>query len=180
MREIVWIGVHGVSVDHCRVDARSAEGLVIAVQDKPIRARYLIEWDEAWRVRRVRVELEGDRGVDLVSDGKGSWRTAEGEEIKGLSGCVDVDLSITPFTNTLPVRRLALRPLESADLQVAYVDVASLRVGVAKQRYTCLVRRDDGTMHRYESGTFSADVVFDGDGLVVEYPHVWTRVWPER
>ena len=59
-----------------------------------------------------------------------------------------------------------------------YVEVPSFRVGIAKQRYTCLVRRDDGTMHRYESGTFKADIVLDADGLVVEYPRAFTRLWP--
>lgn len=177
-REIVWRAVRGVALEHCRIAARSAEGLIIGVDDLPFRARYTVGWDERWRTRSIDVQVEGGKALTLEGDGEGGWRTAEGNEVKALAGCLDVDISITPFTNTLPVRRLALAPLQAADLKVVYVTVPSLRVGLAKQRYTCLVRRGDGTMHRYESGAFKADIVLDADGLVIEYPRAFTRVWP--
>ena len=176
----MWAPVRGPGFEHCRVDGRGADGFVIGLRDDaPFRVRYAVEWDDRWRTRSVNVELvDARKSLVLVADGDGNWRTAEGKSIAALAGCVDVDVSVTPFTNTLPVRRLALAPLQSADLSVAYVDAPALRVGIAKQRYTCLVRRDDGTMHRYESGKFSADIVLDADGLVVEYPRAFTRVWP--
>ena len=39
-----------------------------------------------------------------------------------LVGCEYVDISETPFTNTLVIRRLGLTPGESADISVAYFD----------------------------------------------------------
>jgi hypothetical protein len=178
-REVVWRRVRGIGIEHCRVEGHVADGLVVGVSERPFRARYRVEWDERWRTRSLRVDLaDGDRSVALLSDGEGRWRTADGKAIAPLDGCLDVDVSVTPFTNTLPVRRLALAPFDSVELTVAYVDVPQLRVGVSRQRYTCLVRRDDGTMHRFESGKFAADIVFDRDGLVVEYPRLFTRVWP--
>ena len=179
-REVMWAPVRRPGFEHCRVHGNKADGIVIGLDERePFRVRYALEWDDRWRTRVVRVDvIDRGKSLALVADGDGRWRTADGKAIPPLDGCIDVDLSVTPFTNTLPVRRLALAPLASADLSVAYVDAPALRVGVAKQRYTCLVRRDDGTMHRYESGTFKADVVLDADGLVVEYPRAFTRVWP--
>ena len=39
-----------------------------------------------------------------------------------LVGCKYVDISETPFTNTLVIRRLGLTPGESADISVPYFD----------------------------------------------------------
>ena len=178
----MWAPVHGAGIEHCRVKGNVADGVVVGLRDRaPFRARYAVEWDDGWRTRSVRVDLLDEaKTLVLVADGDGTWRTAEGKPIAPLHGCLDVDISVTPFTNTLPVRRLDLAPLQSVELTVAYVEVPALRVGVGTQRYTCLVRRDDGTMHRYASGKFAADIVLDADGLVVEYPRLFTRVWPPR
>lgn len=182
VREVLWAPVREAGLEHCRVlesgAGVEAEGLVIGVSgDAAFRARYAISCDRSWRVRSVRVNVEGGGTLVLQVAEDGSWSSG-GRAVPALADCVDVDLSVSPFTNALPVRRLALQPLESRELSVAYVEVPSLRVGVAKQRYTCLVRREDGTMHRYESGAFRADVTFDADGLVIEYPRAFTRVWP--
>ena len=42
---------------------------------------------------------------------------------------IDVDISATPFTNTLPIRRLGLQPGEFAELDVAFVDAPAMRFG---------------------------------------------------
>ncbi len=174
----MWAPVRAPGFEHCVTKAGAADGLVLGVREgAAFRARYAIEWDTAWRVRIVRVEVEGGPSLELRSDGAGAWQGPRGP-LPALRECVDLDLSVSPFTNTLAIRRLALAPLESRDIKVVYVDVPALRVGVAAQRYTCLVRREDGTMHRYESGKFRADLTCDAEGIVIEYPRGWTRVWP--
>ena len=45
-----------------------------------------------------------------------------------LDGCYDVDLPVTPFTNTLPIRRLPLHVGDTAELRVVYIDVETLEV----------------------------------------------------
>lgn len=178
VREVMWAPVRWPGFEHCRLRDTEAEGVVIAVRDgAPFRARYAIRCDPQWRVRELRIAVEDGAALELRSDGAGAWEGRKGP-VPALSECVDVDLSMTPFTNTLPIRRLGLATLESRDLKVVYVDIPLLGVSVATQRYTCLVRRDDGTMHRYESGTFRADLTCDADGLVIEYPGLWTRIWP--
>jgi hypothetical protein len=175
----MWAPVRGPGFEHCRVDGNRADGIILGLDERtPYRAHYTIEWDDRWRTRSVRVEVDRGKNLSLIARGDGSWSTGDGKRIEALQGCIDVDLSATPFTNTLPVRRLALGPLASAEVSLTYVELPSLRVGVSQQRYTCLVRRDDGTMHRFESGKFRADIVLDADGLVVEYPRLFTRVWP--
>ena len=60
-----------------------------------------------------------------------------------------MDISETPFTNTLPIRRLGLAPGESADVSVAYFDGSELQPWPEPQRYTCLETNDRGGLHRY-------------------------------
>jgi len=128
---------------------------------------------EAWTLG------EGGPSLALSSDGTGRWAGPDGRHRTSLDGCFDVDLPSTVFTNTLPVRRLAIVPGWSEELSVVYIAVPELTVSVARQRYTCLTWGPDGGRYRFESpGTeFSAELTLDGDGLVVDYPRIARRVW---
>ena len=98
-----------------------------------------------------------------------------------LKGCLDVDISATPFTNTLPIRRLALQPGSSATLSMVYIAVPRMQVEVTQQRYTCLEVAPSGGRYRFESlrngvSSFTAELPVDRDGLVVDYPGLFRRV----
>ena len=167
----------------CRPEGVSADGLIIRAQDgAAFRARYPILCDARRRVREVRVNtLDGDaKSRSLTSDGEGRWTTSAGEHLGQLDGCLDVDISATPFTNTLPIRRLGLRGGESAEVVVAYVALPEFELKAARQRYTCLERVKEGVLYRYESlsSGFTAELAVDADGLVVDYPGIFRRVWP--
>ena len=78
----------------------------------------------------------------------------------------------------MPVlRRGLLRPSEPVDFVMAWVSVPDLAVHRSDQRYTHVDATDDGgAVIRYESGRFRADVVFDADGLVIDYPGLGRRL----
>jgi len=113
--------------------------------------------------------------IDLTSDGAGHWRDGEGTTLPRLDGGIDVDISVTPFTNTLPIRRLGLTQGQTGDIRAVYVHLPALTVSVDPQRYTCL---KSGQQYRYESldSDFVRDIDVDSDGLVVTYPGLFTRV----
>jgi hypothetical protein len=166
-----------------REDAIVADGLILALQDGvPLRARYTIDCDTAFRVRRVRVELLARAGamLELRSDGSGRWSSGDGVAAPALAGCVDVDISATPFTNTLPIRRLHLAPGESAEFRVVYIPVPALTPRHEIQRYACLESHGAGGRYRYESveSGFRAELAVDADGLVRDYPGLFRRRWP--
>ena len=91
-----------------------------------------------------------------------------------LDGCTDVDLVSTPFTNTLPIRRLGLEPGQSADVRVAWIDHDTLQVAPVRQRYTRLEDR----RWRYESleTGYDAELEVDEHGLVLDYPDEFRRI----
>jgi uncharacterized protein len=165
-----------------REDAFTADGVIVgAWEGRALRLRYEVRCDAGWRARSVRVGSldSGVPEVALVSDGEGNWETRDGRDVPGLQGCTDVDISATPFTNTLPIRRLGLAPGESADVSVVYISADELRAWPEPQRYTCLEKRPDGGLYRFEAldGGFVADLPVDADGLVLDYPSLFRRAF---
>ena len=157
-----------------------ADGLVLGIEHAtPFRLWYQVRTDSTWNVRECLLQVGGEQGqtVHLYADGQGHWTDAEGIACSHLDGCLDLDISRTPFTNTLPIRRLVLTPGESADLLVAYITVPDLSLRPVRQRYTCLSHTASGGIYRYENveNNFTADLPVDAQGLVVDYPGIWKR-----
>ena len=186
VREVMWWAWEEPGLEHLRLAVRDsgvvAEGLVLGVKEgRPFRLAYEVRCDRLWRVRAARVGYPGEPPrVELLSDGEGQWATADGRAVKYLEGCEYVDVAETPFTNTLPIRRLSLSPGESAEITVAYFDEAELQPWPEPQRYACIERGDEGGLFRFLSldGGFTADIVVDADGLVVDYPGLFRRALP--
>jgi hypothetical protein len=167
---------HHINVVHEEMSAGQYLVCIYATdRDRRFAATYHIECDAMWRVKMTRARVIGvDSGVDLTSDGAGHWRDEGGVSMPQLDGTIDVDLSITPFTNTLPIRRVDLAEGQAADIQAVYVRLPELTVTIDPQRYTCLQRG----RYRYESldTDFVRDIDIDIHGLVVTYPGSFRRV----
>jgi hypothetical protein len=159
-------------------DSITADGVVLSSgAAERFAARYRVVCDAAWRVRSVRVELIGAGAprLALSADGEGHWLDGSANPLPHLDGAIDIDLSISPFTNTLPIRRVDPPPLESVEIAAAYIRVPELTVTRDPQRYTCLQAR---ARYRYESldSDFVRDIETDADGLVVTYPGLFRRI----
>jgi hypothetical protein len=175
--DIAWTALPWSSVEHVVIDERDgwlADGSMVAVFDgRAVRLAYRLGVDAVGATRALDVgEAVGGATLALRSDGHGRWWDADGAPVPELDDCIDVDISTTPLTNTLPVRRLRLAVGQSAEIQVGYVDVPTLTIRAVSQRYT----RTDGRTYRYTSGSFAADVIFDDDDLVIDYEDLWRRV----
>ena len=86
--------------------------------------------------------------------------------------CVDVDLSFTPATNTLPIRRLGLEVGEEADIHVAWLVWPELGVRRVRQRYARLAPN----RYRYAQDDFAAELTVDEQGLVLDYEGLWNAI----
>jgi uncharacterized protein len=184
--EAAWSQWDGPGLEHLRLrvgeSGIEADGVVVGEVDGAFfRARYVIHCDPRWRTRELIVDsLDGSDPLHLRSDGEGGWRDASGRALPELRGCIDVDLSVTPFTNTLPIRRLDLREGESSEIAVVYVNVPVMELGTSRQGYTCLERGPGSGLYRYEDRGifrgFTADLPVDENGLVLDYPGIFRRM----
>jgi hypothetical protein len=154
-----------------------AESVVVGSADDAVFAvRYRIRCDKSWRVRGAEIRIVGnDRKIEIAGDGKGNWSDASGKSMRKLAGAIDIDLSVTPFTNTLPIRRLKLRAGQAAEIVTVYILAPALTLTTDAQRYTCLEPR---RRYRYESidGDFTRDIEVDKLALVVTYPGLFRRL----
>lgn len=134
-----------------------------------------VEVDALWRTRTAEVRTAGSvRRV--TSDAAGAW-WADGEVVHQLDGCVDVDVEVTPLTNTLPIRRLLAADVpvdEPHDVAAAWIRVPGLAVDPLHQTY---VHLGDGRW-TYRAGDFTAELTVDADGLVTVYGDRWRPVDP--
>ena len=185
-RDIYWTPWEDPGAEHLRLsldaEGARADGVILRRKDgRDLRAHYRLELDSDWCVTRLHFALLGtEKGLHLESDGHGTW-TVNREPAPVLTGCLDLDIEVTPFTNTLPVRRLGLEAEESAEIRVAYIPVPDLEVHPVEQRYTCLAPRGpNGGRYRYEGlfRDFTAELEVDAEGLVKNYPETFRRIWP--
>jgi len=166
--------------EHCRLLAapdglRLAGTAVLVDGGAPLTAEYEIACGEGGETRSVRVELARGaavRRLDLVREPDGRW-LLDGREAPALAGCLDVDLSVTPSTNLLPIRRLRLAVGQSAEVTAAWMRFPDLRVEPLSQLYARIADR----RYRYESrgGAFTAELDVDEHGLPIAYPPFWER-----
>ena len=90
-----------------------------------------------------------------------------------MRGCPDVDLSLTPATNTLPIRRLDLGIGKSESVTAAWIKFPEFELQPLSQRYT----RTAENIYRYESHTgFPAEIMVDDLALVTAHPRGWDRI----
>lgn len=90
-----------------------------------------------------------------------------------------MDISATPFTKLLAIQRMGLKPGESSGLSVAYIAVPEMELKAAGQRYTYLERHSQCGVYMYEAlfRGFTAKLPVDADGIVIDYPQTFSRVW---
>jgi uncharacterized protein len=184
--EAAWSRWDRPGLEHLRLRVGEggieADGVVVGEEGGTcFRARYVIRCDQHWRTRELILDpLDGSDPLHLSSDGEGDWRDVSESALPELRGCIDVDLSVTPFTNTLPIRRLDLREGESSDIAVVYVNVPVMELGTSRQAYTCLERGPGSGLYRYEDRGifqgFTADLPVDENGLVLDYPGIFRRI----
>jgi uncharacterized protein len=176
-RVLRWRPLDGTGLEHLelteeadRVVARSVligerEGLAFGL-------RYEVELSPGWVVRSLTVERVDGAGLRLESDGRGRWRR-DGEGAPELEGCIDIDLSGTPFTNSLPIRRCGLAPGEPRRFRMAWVPLETLRPFADGQVYTRLGERR--VRYQSQDGAFERVIETDGEGFVTLYPGLFER-----
>lgn len=160
----------------------SVIGVAIGSEPVPYRLDYVLETDTDLVTTRIVVTTRGNgwrRALTLRRAQDGSWssRTAD---TNPLAGALDVDLGLSPLTNTMPVVREGLLDGRgSVEFLMAWISVPGLEVTPAPQRYTALEPDPDGARRvRFESldSDFTAELTYDDEGFVVDYPGLARRI----
>ena len=179
-RTVRWRPCEGEGLEHLVIEPHNdrIEIRAVVIGERggvPYGARWRCVCGTDWRVTEFGVSTADNRGLALFSPEPGRWVDAAGDALSALDGCIDLDLAATPFTNTLPIRRLDLTPEKgTVELEMVYVPFDTLKPTRDGQRYTCLEAR---RLYRYEAAdrSFEAEIAVDEDGLVTDYSGVFRR-----
>jgi len=167
-----WYGVSTPSIErlHFRKSGETLRALSTCVNDNG-RYDYEVTLDRRWVFRKLSLHRH-DRQLKIRRGPDGTWSVNQ-QLRPDLKGAIDLDLAFSPFTNTLPLRRLNLPIGVRAEIIAAYIDVPSLRVTPDPQAYT----RTAINLYLYESrdSDFSREITVDADGFVIDYPGLYSR-----
>ncbi|MFN8443238.1 MAG: putative glycolipid-binding domain-containing protein [Caldilineaceae bacterium] len=181
-RHFFWQALDGIGLEHLILQQSNnglfADSWVIGqVDSEPFRLHYTLRCDAQWRTRSVTAAVLTPelRHIEITVDEEGVWTDSFNNSIEELDGCVDLDISATPFTNTLPIRRLGLKEGEAAVIEVAYLSIPDLEWRLSMQRYTCLTQSATGARYQFESirSGFRAEIEVNKDGIVTFYPQLF-------
>jgi uncharacterized protein len=160
-------------------DGFGIDSVVIAAQPEgSFRLDYRIQCDLGFAVRDVQLTLSNSQTLHLSSDGHGNWFDENRQLLPDLKGCIDVDILSTPFTNTLPIKRLAWAVGQTETLHMVYFTIPEMTIHADEQRYTCVERTPEGGVFRFEqiATGFTVLLPVDADGLVLDYPELFERI----
>lgn len=157
-------------------DGVAAVSTVLSAEAGGLRVDHRWALGPDWRARSVTVERWNARSHGVLRlERSGSGWLVDGAPRPDLDGAEEPDLSVTPFCNTLPIRRTGEKPGESLRLDTAYIDGAALTVERSSQRYD---RQGPGRLRYVDLGLsrgFEADLLVDEAGLVLRYEHLFER-----
>jgi uncharacterized protein len=137
---------------------------------------YELTVDSSWNTKRFLVSSHIGEEVfaaDGERDAAGRW-TINGLEMPEYDNCTDIDITLTPFTNTLPVKRPRLLVGGKRQIEVIYIDPEERKISLQKQLY---IRKTTDVYH-FETvpNDFEADIRFGEDGFVESYPGLFERI----
>jgi uncharacterized protein len=142
----------------------------------PAEVRYKIICDAQWRTKSAKVCCQDDlstRELQVTREDGGWYVNQKRLELPG--DCTDIDLAWSPSTNTLPIRRLALKiGAQSGPLTAAWVRLPALTIEPLPQTYERM--GPHAYIYRSRGRSFKASLTVDEDSLVVDYEGAWERI----
>lgn len=148
------------------------------LKNVPTNILYTMDIDGDWNLcsLSIRAVARPEQLLMLQKDEHGQWHHGDRILSSEFDSCIDVDFSLTPFTNSLPINRLRLGTGLMREINVIYIRWPELSLQPLRQRYTNM----GNELYKYENleSGYSALLSMDRDGLVMDYPGMWKRVYP--
>ena len=145
-----------------------------------VTCEYHFDLDARWRTKSFTLKQHQageDRTLLIERIAEANWKV-DGLARPDLDGCLELDLAVSPFTNTLAIRQLELAPNEEREMTAVYVRIPQLEVVPARQRYQRLDPNEPPRRFLYTGldTQFIEEITVDEYALVESYPRFAERV----
>lgn len=172
-REVTWRRIDERGEEHCVCACESATCAVesfgaVSIDGHGLAFEYRMQLTSRWEIRFATVVARlgvNEYRVSLEHRGDGAW-LVDGTHVPRFAECEDLDLSFTPLTNTIAIKRLGLQVGQEGVSRALWAAEPELTLHVLDQRY----RRTGQRTYEYEAGEYSTRLKVDDDGIVVDYP----------
>ncbi|WP_139785438.1 putative glycolipid-binding domain-containing protein [Chryseobacterium phocaeense] len=184
MRKIVWKGLLYKSWENCRIekknDAFYVESTIIGnYMNRVYNVNYILKIDKNWCIQEfeIKTEIDGQGNVVVGTKSEGQW-SINGMLRAEFNEFLYIDISVTPFTNTLPINNLLLNIGQSAYIDVVYINILENEIKPAKQLYSR--KKKDEYLYDNLDTEFSSSITVDQKGIVKSYPGLFELVLEGR
>ena len=180
MKTIIWKGITYNSLEYFNLTRQEGafnvkSKIIGAYEDKMYAVEYNLLIDSEWKVQYFEIAYEVNNiNAKIIGE-----KTTNEWKINGLinpcyTGFDFIDISLTPFTNTLPIRNLILDTGQDQELDVIYINILDNCIKPVKQKY----RKNANKTYRYENvpNDFVADISVDEFGLAIFFPLLFERL----
>jgi hypothetical protein len=180
MKTILWRGVAFNSLEYFNIQEKQDHHIVVSriigyYQEKIYSATYQLTINKQWEIEEFFIDSE----VDMIKNTLTGKKTGINWEINhfdnpSFKGFLYIDISLTPFTNTLPINNLQLKIGDSKEIDIIYIDLINNQITPVRQRYT----RTDFNEYLYENivSDFTVHIQVDENGLVLNYPGLFEKI----
>lgn len=180
MKTLIWQGIAFQSLEYFNLKKNDKNFIVDSkiigsYEDKMYTVDYQLIIDLNWNILEFIIESEVNTVQNKLTGRKlqNEWQINDviNPDFKGFPF---IDISLTPFTNTLPINNLQLAENDSQEIKVIYIDILNTIIKPVTQQYT---RISPYTYHYDNLQTdFKSDIVVDENGLVVHYPKLFDKI----
>jgi uncharacterized protein len=174
---IIWKGLYYHCMENCVVASsdigNEITSAIIGYHDRQaFQVDYHIRTGKNWEIDFASIRARLNEAIDTtVLEMKNGECFLNGKKNKTIKGFVFIDISLTPFTNTLPINRLQLQSAKRQVIQVIYFDILEKEIKPVKQVYTRLSK--NSYLYENYDRSFSATIKTNEQGFVTNYPRLF-------
>ncbi|WP_226582775.1 putative glycolipid-binding domain-containing protein [Halobacillus litoralis] len=180
-QRVIWNHIESSGAEHVTLKKfathMEVRGTVLLVNDDvPRHIIYDLKLGLDWKTKKVKIYEDGEtRPFVVQAEEQDKW-WVDGEYDENLDGATNIDLTITPFTNTLPINRVSWTIGQRRTFKMVYVNPLRKEVLPLLQVYTYLGDTDGQRIFQYKCRDYETALVVDEEGWVVEYPGAFYRI----
>jgi len=174
---IIWTGRQYHSIENCILTRTKVDNEIISTiigdHDNLIfKIDYQIRTNGRWETTFVNVKTQFDNFIETLTLEKIDKKyLLNGNPCVELNDIIDIDISLTPFTNSLPINRLQLKDGDQQIIDVIYFDIFERKIKPVKQVYKRLTSGQ--YIFENDDKTFKANILVDEQGLIVDYEELF-------
>ncbi|AZI24004.1 hypothetical protein EA772_01090 [Pedobacter sp. G11] len=180
MKTIIWKGIYYKALEYFQLSEThqnfTVKSRIIGTfEDKFYWVDYSLVIAKDWTLTNFKIEFEVNNNKKRILGEKINSDWSINGEIKPQFRNFDfIDISLTPFTNTLPINHLHFSAHQKKTVKVMYVDIFNGSIEAVKQKYS----KNSDLNYHYENipKNFEADLNVDDSGFVNLYPTLFERI----